>query len=184
MQIVGFRGDYYELTDSAKHKVKNLIYPVPNPKFPFLGVHFTRMWNGDVECGPNAVFTFKREGYGKFDFSIKDTMQAMFFPGTWKLLANNLNFAYNEYARAFSKKLFLKQLQRLIPSLQENEIKPGRSGVRAMALQPDGNMIDDFKIEFLQNSLHILNAPSPAATAALAIGQNVCEMAKKHFKLE
>jgi L-2-hydroxyglutarate oxidase len=184
MQIVGFRGDYYELTDSAKHKVKNLIYPVPNPKFPFLGVHFTRMWNGDVECGPNAVFTFKREGYGKFDFSIKDTIQAMFFPGTWKLLANNLNFAYNEYARAFSKKLFLKQLQRLIPSLQENEIKPGRSGVRAMALQPDGNMIDDFKIEFLQNSLHILNAPSPAATAALAIGQNVCEMAKKHFKLE
>ncbi|MFQ3575480.1 MAG: L-2-hydroxyglutarate oxidase [Cytophagales bacterium] len=183
MQIVGFRGDYYELTDEAKHKVKNLIYPVPNPKFPFLGVHFTRMWNGDIECGPNAVFTFKREGYGKLDFSLKDTTQALSFSGTWKLLVNNLDFAYNEYRRAFSKKLFLKQLQRLIPSLEESDLKPGRSGVRAMALQPDGNMIDDFKIEYLQNSLHVLNAPSPAATAALAIGQQVCEMAKQHFGL-
>ncbi len=181
MQIVGFRGDYYELTDAAKHKVKNLIYPVPNPQFPFLGVHFTRMWNGDIECGPNAVFTFKREGYGKLDFSLKDTTQALTFGGTWKLLINNFDFAINEYKRAFSKKLFLKQLQRLVPSLEMQDLKPGRAGVRAMALQPNGAMIDDFKIVYNDQSLHVLNAPSPAATAALAIGEEVRKMAETHF---
>lgn len=183
MQIVGFRGDYYELTDEAKHKVKNLIYPVPNPKFPFLGVHFTRMWNGDIECGPNAVFTFKREGYNKLDFSIKDTAKALSYKGTWNLLLDNFDFALNEYKRAFSKKLFHKQLQRLIPSLEITDLKPGRAGVRAMALKPDGKMIDDFKIEYKDNSLHVLNAPSPAATAALAIGEEVRMMAQKHFNL-
>lgn len=184
MQIVGFRGDYYELTDAAKHKVKNLIYPVPNPEFPFLGVHFTRMWNGDIECGPNAVFTFKREGYGKLDFNFKDTLQALSFPGTWKLLINNFDFAVNEYRRAFSKKLFLKQLQRLVPSLEMQDLRPGRAGVRAMALQPNGKMIDDFKIEYSDSSLHVLNAPSPAATAALAIGDEVRKMAEQHFGLK
>lgn len=183
MQIVGFRGDYYELTDEAKHKVKNLIYPVPNPQFPFLGVHFTRMWNGDIECGPNAVFTFKREGYGKLDFDLKDTSQALSFKGTWNLLFDNFGFAVNEYKRAFSKKLFHKQLQRLIPALQITDLKPGRAGVRAMALKPDGKMIDDFKIEYKDNSLHVLNAPSPAATAALAIGEEVRMMAQQHFNL-
>ncbi|MFN8436140.1 MAG: L-2-hydroxyglutarate oxidase [Cytophagales bacterium] len=183
MQIVGFRGDYYELTDEAKHKVKNLIYPVPNPQFPFLGVHFTRMWNGDIECGPNAVFTFKREGYGKLDFSLKDSAQALTYKGTWNLLFNHFDFAVNEYKRAFSKKLFHKQLQRLIPELEITDLKPGRAGVRAMALQPDGKMIDDFKIEYKDNSLHVLNAPSPAATAALAIGEEIKKMAKEHFNL-
>lgn len=183
MQIVGFRGDYYELTDEAKHKVKNLIYPVPNPQFPFLGVHFTRMWNGDIECGPNAVFTFKREGYGKLDFSLKDSAQALTYKGTWNLLFNHFDFAVNEYKRAFSKKLFHKQLQRLIPELEITDLKPGRAGVRAMALQPDGKMIDDFKIEYKDNSLHVLNAPSPAATAALAIGEEIKKMAKERFNL-
>ncbi len=183
MQIVGFRGDYYELTDEAKHKVKNLIYPVPNPDFPFLGVHFTRMWNGDIECGPNAVFTFKREGYGKLDFSLRDSAKALSYKGTWNLLFNHFDFALNEYKRAFSKKLFHKQLQRLIPELQITDLKPGRAGVRAMALKPDGKMIDDFKIEYKDNSLHVLNAPSPAATAALAIGEEIKTMAQSHFNL-
>lgn len=183
MQIVGFRGDYYELEDHAKHKVKNLIYPVPNPAFPFLGVHFTRMVNGDIECGPNAVFTFKREGYGKTDFSLRDTTQALAFPGTWKLFRKHWRFGLDEYKRAFSKQLFLERLQRLIPSLELSDLKPGRAGVRAMALGNDGLMIDDFKIEYKNNSIHVLNAPSPAATSCLAIGESVSNMAKEHFGL-
>ncbi len=184
LQIVGFRGDYYDLSPKGKHKVKNLIYPVPNPAMPFLGVHFTRMHDGSIECGPNAVFTFKREGYGKLDFSLKDTAQALSFSGTWKLLFNHFGFAVDEYRRAFSKKLFLKQLQALIPSLEMDDLVVGRSGVRAMALNPDGSMIDDFKIEYRENSIHVLNAPSPAATACLAIGDQVREMAEKHFNLK
>ena len=170
MQIVGFRGDYYELSDQGKHKVKHLIYPVPNPAFPFLGVHFTRMHDGETECGPNAVFVFKREGYGKLSFNLKDTVQALTYSGTWKLLRREWRFGLDEYKRAFSKRLFLKRLQKLIPSLEMGDLKPGRSGVRAMALGPDGDMIDDFKIEYKNNSIHVLNAPSPAATSALAIG--------------
>ena len=182
-KVVGFRGDYYELTDDAKHKVKNLIYPVPNPEFPFLGVHFTRMVNGDVECGPNAVFTFKREGYGKTDFNLTDTIDALSYSGTWKLFFKNMSFGIDEYRRAFSKRLFLKTLQGLIPSLQMEDIKPGRAGVRALLLGKDGDTKDDFRIEYSKNSIHILNAPSPAATACLAIGSDVCEMASKHFNL-
>ena len=182
-KVVGFRGDYYELTDDAKHKVKNLIYPVPNPEFPFLGVHFTRMVNGDVECGPNAVFTFKREGYGKTDFNLTDTIDALSYSGTWKLFFKNMSFGIDEYRRAFSKRLFLKTLQGLIPSLQMEDIKPGRTGVRALLLGKDGDTKDDFRIEYSKNSIHILNAPSPAATACLAIGNDVCEMASKHFNL-
>ena len=182
-KVVGFRGDYYELTEQAKHKVKNLIYPVPNPAFPFLGVHFTRMVNGDVECGPNAVFTFKREGYGKTDFNLKDTLDALSYSGTWKLLLHNFGFAYNEYRRAFSKKLFLQTLQRLIPDLNMDDIKPGRAGVRAMLLSEDGDTRDDFRIEYMGNSIHVLNAPSPAATACLAIGDTICEMARQQFGL-
>ena len=183
MQIVGFRGDYYELTDQAKHKVKNLIYPVPNPAFPFLGVHFTRMVNGDIECGPNAVFTFKREGYGKTDFSFRDTWDALTYKGTWKLFFQNMSFGINEYRRAFSKKLFLKTLQRMIPSLTMDDIKPGRAGVRALLLAQDGDTRDDFRIEYHGNSIHVLNAPSPAATASLAIGGYIAEEVEKHFKL-
>lgn len=182
-KVVGFRGDYYELTEEAKHKIKNLIYPVPNPDFPFLGVHFTRMTNGEIECGPNAVFTFKREGYGKTDFDWRDTIDALSYRGTWKLFFRNMTFGINEYRRAFSKKLFLKTLQRLVPSLTMDDIKPGRSGVRAMLLSEDGDTRDDFRIEYRDTSIHVLNAPSPAATASLAIGDNIREMAEKHFDL-
>ena len=184
MQIVGFRGDYYKLTDKAKSKVKKLIYPVPNPEFPFLGVHFTKMIGGDIECGPNAVFTFKREGYQKTDFSWKDTFEAISFLGTWRLFINHWKFGLNEYRRAFSKALFLKELKKMIPTLQMEDIIVGRSGVRAMALGNDGEIIDDFKIVVNKNNLHVLNAPSPAATACLAIGQQIMEKAKSHFNLK
>ena len=183
MQIVGFRGDYYELNDQGKHKVKHLIYPVPNPVFPFLGVHFTRMTDGEIECGPNAVFTFKREGYGKTDFDLKDTMDALGYIGTWKLFAKHWKFGLDEYKRAFSKRLFLERLQELIPSLTMDDIRTGRAGVRAMALGPDGEMIEDFKIEYKNNSIHVLNAPSPAATACLAIGEDITTMAQERFNL-
>ena len=183
IQIVGFRGDYYFLSGISKLKVNNLIYPVPNPEFPFLGVHFTRMINGDIECGPNAVFTFKREGYSKIAFSLKDTLQALSFSGTWKLFINHWKFGLGEYKRAFSKSLFLKQLQKIIPSLTMNDIIEGRSGVRAMALDRDGQVIDDFKIIKHKNNIHVLNAPSPAATACLAIGEHIMKEAKRHFKL-
>ncbi|MFN5295943.1 MAG: L-2-hydroxyglutarate oxidase [Flavobacteriales bacterium] len=183
-KVVGFRGDYYELTEQAKHKVKHLIYPVPNPDFPFLGVHFTRMVNGEIECGPNAVFTFKREGYGKTDFNLRDTMDALSYIGTWKLFMNNMKFGIDEYRRAFSKRLFLKTLQTLVPSLTMDDIHPGRAGVRALLLRQDGDTRDDFRIEYTDHSIHVLNAPSPAATAALAIGDNVREMAEKHFGLK
>ena len=183
MQIVGFRGDYYELSEQAKNKVNNLIYPVPNPEFPFLGVHFTRMTNGDIECGPNAVFTFKREGYNKTDFSLRDTLQALGFSGTWRLFINHWKFGLNEYKRAFSKSLFLKELQKMMPTLKIEDIVEGRSGVRAMALGSDGEVIDDFKIIKNKKNIHVLNAPSPAATACLAIGKQIMEEAKSHFNL-
>ena len=180
-RVVGFRGDYYELEDHAKHKVRNLIYPVPDPQFPFLGVHFTRMVNGDIECGPNAVFSFKREGYGKTDFSLKDTYDALTYGGTWKLFMKNASYGINEYRRAFSKNLFLKTLQKLIPSLKMEDIRPGRAGVRALLLGQDGDTRDDFRIEYGHQSIHVLNAPSPAATASLAIGNDVSKMAKEKF---
>ncbi|MBX2980523.1 MAG: L-2-hydroxyglutarate oxidase [Flavobacteriales bacterium] len=177
-RIVGFRGDYYDLTEQGKHKVKHLIYPVPDPRFPFLGVHFTRMTDGTIECGPNAVFTFKREGYGRTDFDVKDTLDALSYGGTWKLFMRNMGYGINEYRRAFSKRLFLRTLQRLVPSLTMDDIRPGRAGVRAMLLGTDGNMVDDFRIERVGNHIHVLNAPSPAATAALAIGAHIADMAK------
>jgi (S)-2-hydroxyglutarate dehydrogenase len=183
MRIVGFRGDYFDLTEVGMKKIKNLVYPLPNPEFPFLGVHFTRMTDGTTECGPNAVFTFKREGYGKTDFNLKDTVEALLYKGTWKLFFKHWRFGLDEYRRAFSKRLFLKQLQRMCPSLTMDDIKPGRSGVRAMALGDNGDVIDDFKIEYQQGSIHVLNAPSPAATACLAIGDEVVTMAEKHFGL-
>ena len=180
-RVVGFRCDYYELTEQAKHKVKNLIYPVPNPDFPFLGVHFTRMTDGEIECGPNAVFTFKREGYGKTDFDLKDTMEALGYGGTWKLFFNNMAFGINEYRRAFSKRLFLKTLQRMIPDLTMEDLRPGRSGVRALLLSQDGDTRDDFRISYTDRNIHVLNAPSPAATAALAIGEHIAELAEERF---
>ncbi len=183
MKIVGFRGDYYNLTAKGEQKVKHLIYPVPNPEFPFLGVHFTRMALGGIECGPNAVFTFKREGYHKTSFSLVDTLDALSYKGTWKLFFKHWKFGLNEYRRAFSQKLFLKTLQRLIPSLEMNDITPGHAGVRAMALGLDGVMIEDFEIKYKDNAIHVLNAPSPAASACLAIGEEITNMAEKHFSM-
>ncbi len=182
-KVVGFRGDYYELTEQGHHKIKHLIYPVPNPDFPFLGVHFTRMTDGEIECGPNAVFTFKREGYGKTDFSWRDTWDALTYKGTWKLFFSNARFGINEYRRAFSKKLFLKTLQRMVPDLTMDDLRTGRSGVRALLLRQDGDTRDDFKIIHEGNSIHVLNAPSPAATASLAIGNYIAKEVEEKFKL-
>lgn len=180
--IVGFRGDYYDLTEKGMSKVKNLIYPVPNAKFPFLGVHFTRMIHGGVECGPNAVFVFKREGYSKTAFSAKDTFDAFTFGGTWKFFGKHWKFGLDEYRGAFSKPFFLKRLRKLIPSLEMDDIVASRAGVRAMALGPEGEMLDDFKIEYNGNAIHVLNAPSPAATASLAYGSEIEKMASKYFQ--
>lgn len=174
-RIVPFRGDYYELKPEALHKVKHLIYPVPNPDFPFLGVHFTRMIKGGVECGPNAVFSFKREGYHRTSFSWKDTWSSLTFPGTWKLFAKHWKNGLEEYKRAFSKALFLKSLQELVPGINAEDIIPARAGVRAQALDQAGNLVDDFKIIEGPNSLHVINAPSPAATACLAIGAYISD---------
>ena len=183
MKIVGFRGDYYKLKDSSKHKVNNLIYPVPNPEFPFLGVHLTRMTDGSIECGPNAVYSFKREGYNKFSFNLIDTIESLFFIGTLKLFINHWKFGLNEYKRSFSKRLFLRDLQKLMPSLKLNDLEKGKSGVRAMALGEDGEVIDDFKIVKNNKNIHVLNAPSPAATACLAIADNIVLTFAKHFSL-
>ena len=173
MRIVPFRGDYYDLTESGMHKVKHLIYPVPNPDFPFLGVHFTRMIKGGVECGPNAVFSFKREGYSTTSFDMKDTLSALSYSGTWKLFAKHWKYGLGEYERAFSKARFLEALQKLIPSLTDSDIKPARAGVRAQALRSNGELVDDFVIEKGNAAVHVLNAPSPAATACLAIADEV-----------
>jgi L-2-hydroxyglutarate oxidase len=142
------------------------------------------MTDGEIECGPNAVFTFKREGYGKTDFNFKDTVEALGYIGTWRLFLGNMSFGLAEYRRAFSKKLFLETLQRLIPDLTMEDLKPGRSGVRAMLLNEQGDTRDDFRIEYTDHSIHVLNAPSPAATAALSIGEDILKMAEDHFGLK
>lgn len=183
IRIIPFRGDYSELSPAAAAKVRNLIYPVPDPQFPFLGVHFTRMVDGSVECGPNAVFSFKREGYGKTDFSLRDTWESLSYPGTWLLFARHWRYGLNEYARAFRKKRLVEQLQRLIPSIQPQDVHPAKAGVRAQALGPRGTLVDDFKIEAKGNAIHVLNAPSPAATASLAIGEHINQVATEHFRL-
>ncbi|MBP9068281.1 MAG: L-2-hydroxyglutarate oxidase [Bacteroidia bacterium] len=182
--IVGFRGDYYDLSAKGLNKVKNLIYPVPNPKFPFLGVHFTRMIKGGTECGPNAVFVFDREGYTKTAFSLKDTAAAFGFKGTWKFFAKHWQFGLDEYRGAFSKTYFLNRLRKLIPSLEMDDIEPARCGIRAMALGPDGEMLDDFKIEKHGNAMHVINSPSPAATASLAYGGEIAKTATEYFNLK
>ncbi len=183
MKIVPFRGDYYELTEEAASKVNNLIYPVPDPALPFLGVHFTRTIDGTVECGPNAVFSFKREGYGKHDFSLADSWDALSYRGLWKMFFRYWRYGLGEYTRSLSKALFLRQLKKLIPSLESEDIIPCKAGVRAQALKPNGEPIDDFRIERKGNSIHVLNAPSPAATASLAIGDYISQMAADYFKL-
>ena len=173
MKIVPFRGEYYELVPEKRHLVKHLIYPVPNPDFPFLGVHFTRMINGDVHAGPNAVLSFKREGYTKKDFNIKDFMETMTYAGFWKMAMPNMKEGMKEMIRSFSKQSFLKSLQRLIPELTEKDIVPTQSRVSAQTILSNGNMVDDFCIIPGINSMHICNAPSPAATASLKIGEEI-----------
>jgi len=183
IQIIPFRGEYYELTEDAGHLVKGLIYPIPNPEFPFLGVHFTRMVNGGVECGPNAVFSFKREGYDKTSFDFNDTIETVNFPGFWILAGKHWKMGMDEMYRSFSKTGFLKNLQKLIPSIQKNQLKVSPAGVRAMALLPNGEILDDFHFEMGENEIHVLNAPSPAATAGLSIGDEIVAKAKLAFSL-
>ena len=174
-KIIPFRGEYYELVPEKRHLVKHLIYPVPNPDFPFLGVHFTRMINGEVHAGPNAVLSFKREGYKKTDFNFKDFFEVMTYSGFWKMAMPNMKEGINEMIRSFSKQAFLRSLQRLIPELTEKDIVPTHAGVRAQAIMQDGSMVDDFLIDSKGRSIHILNAPSPAATASISIGQAISE---------
>jgi (S)-2-hydroxyglutarate dehydrogenase len=181
--IIGFRGDYYDLTEKGLDKVKHLIYPVPNPKFPFLGVHFTRMIKGGTECGPNAVFVFHREKYCRTAFSFKDTLEALTYKGTWKFFAKHWRFGLDEYRGAYSKTYFLKRLRKLIPTLEMDDIVASRCGIRAMALGPEGEMLDDFKIEKHGNAMHVINSPSPAATASLAYGNEIAVMAGEYFNL-
>jgi len=183
VRIVPFRGDYVELTPAAAEKVRNLVYPVPDPAFPFLGVHFTRMIAGGIECGPNAVFAFKREGYNKTDFSFSDTWEALSHWGTWRLFLRYWRPGLGECARAFSRQLLLKQLQRLVPALEMEDLRPGSAGVRAQALGPRGQLVDDFKIDATDRAIHVLNAPSPAATASLVIGDYVAGLAADRFGL-
>jgi len=173
IQIVPFRGEYFELIPEINHWVNGLIYPLPNPAFPFLGVHFTRMVSGRVECGPNAVFAFKREGYDKTSFDLNETIETFNFPGFWKLAGRHWKMGMEEYYRSFSKKAFVKELQKLIPKLRLEHLKKSPAGVRAMALNTEGEILDDFYFEKTGQAVHVLNAPSPAATAALAIGDEI-----------
>ena len=173
MKILPFRGEYYKLKPEKRYLVKNLIYPVPNPKFPFLGVHFTRMISGEIDAGPNAVLSFKREGYRKTDFNAKDLLESLSFPGLWKMAGKFAKEGLDEYIRSFSKKQFTKSLQELIPEIQEDDLIPAPAGVRAQALRSDGNMVDDFHIIQGKRTIHVCNAPSPAATASIEIGKEV-----------
>jgi L-2-hydroxyglutarate oxidase len=184
LQIIPFRGEYYKLKKEKEHLVKNLIYPVPDPRFPFLGVHFTRMMKGGVEAGPNAVLAFKREGYTKKDFSAADVSQMFFYSGFWKMASKYYRMGFGEFYRSFSKKAFVKALQKLIPEIQEADIEPGGAGVRAQALEPDGKLVDDFRIVEAKRMVHVLNAPSPAATASLSIGRTISDLVKKKFEKE
>jgi L-2-hydroxyglutarate oxidase len=173
LQIIPFRGEYYKLKEGSKYLVKNLVYPVPNPKFPFLGVHFTRMINGIIEAGPNAVLAFKREGYLKKDFSFHDVSQMLFYPGFWNMAVKHYKMGIGEFYRSISKSAFVKSLQKLIPDIDYDDVYYGGSGVRAQALEPDGKLVDDFRIAEAGKMVHVLNAPSPAATASLSIGKMI-----------
>jgi L-2-hydroxyglutarate oxidase len=184
LKIIPFRGEYYQIKKTKKHLVKNLIYPVPDPQFPFLGVHFTRMINGGIEAGPNAVLAFKREGYKKTDFSLRDILEMKLYPGFWRMAAKYYKMGFQEFRRSFSKTLFVKSLQKLVPEIQYEDIESGGAGVRAQALEPDGKLVDDFRIVEAERMVHVLNAPSPAATASLSIGKTISEMVIKRFNEE
>ncbi len=174
-QIIPFRGEYYELKPEKRYLVKNLIYPVPNPNFPFLGVHFTRMIDGSVHAGPNAVLGFKREGYKKSDLNLRDLAESLTYPGLWKLAAQYGAIGIAEMIRSWSKTAFVRSLQQLIPEVQAEDVIPIHAGVRAQALMPNGKLVNDFLIVEGQNALHVCNAPSPAATASLEIGKAIAD---------
>ncbi|WP_341228136.1 L-2-hydroxyglutarate oxidase [uncultured Arcticibacterium sp.] len=181
LKIVPFRGEYYELKPEKQYLVKHLIYPVPDPNFPFLGVHFTRMINGGVEAGPNAVLAFRREGYKKTDFKFSELAETLMWPGFQKVAAKYWKTGMGEYYRSFSKAAFTKALQALIPELKADDLIPGGAGVRAQACDITGGLLDDFKIIENTQSINVCNAPSPAATSSLAIGQTVSEMVLKRL---
>jgi L-2-hydroxyglutarate oxidase len=172
-RIVPFRGEYYHLRPERQYLVRHLIYPVPDPQFPFLGVHFTRLVHGGIEAGPNAVLTFKREGYSRLAFNFRDAMDILTFPGLWRFAGRHLRMCAGEMARSFSKTLFCRSLQRLVPELREEDLHEGARGVRAQAMTPDGHLQQDFTIHRDQYALHLLNAPSPGATASLAIADHL-----------
>ncbi|MBF8306107.1 MAG: L-2-hydroxyglutarate oxidase, partial [Acidobacteria bacterium] len=174
--IVPFRGEYYEIVPERQDLVKGLIYPVPDPKFPFLGVHFTRRIGGGVEAGPNAVLAFRREGYRKTDFSFADTMTTFSFPGFWRMAAKYWRSGLDEFYRSLSKRAFVRALQRLVPEIQESDLRPGGAGVRAQALDRSGRLLDDFHLVQDGAVIHVLNVPSPAATASLVIGRKIMDL--------
>ncbi|KAA0990281.1 L-2-hydroxyglutarate oxidase [Dyadobacter aurulentus] len=175
VRIIPFRGEYYKIKPEKHYLVKNLIYPVPDPNFPFLGVHFTRMIEGGIEAGPNAVFAFRREGYDKLDINFPELMESLVWPGFRKVAMKYWKTGMGEYYRSFSKAAFTKALQGLIPEIQSDDLIPGGAGVRAQACDYDGGLLDDFSIIENKNAINVCNAPSPAATSSLSIGQTVSE---------
>jgi L-2-hydroxyglutarate oxidase len=179
VRIVPFRGEYYDLVPARASLVRALIYPVPDPRFPFLGVHFTRRIHGNVDAGPNAIFAFKREGYRSGDFSLRDTMESLVFPGFWRVAAKHWRMGKDEAQRSVSKGSFVAGLQRLVPEVQGEDLVPGGSGVRAQAIHRSGALVDDFQFSQSDRMLHLYNVPSPAATASIAVGRAVVEMAAK-----
>lgn len=182
-EIVPFRGEYYEIAPQRAHLVRNLIYPVPDPRFPFLGVHFTRTVRGGVEAGPNAVLAFKREGYRKRDFDVRDLFSAVAYPGFWKMAGRYWASGAAEMVRSFSKAMFAHSLQKLVPEIEERDLRPGGSGVRAQALDREGRLLDDFSIVTAGSMIHVCNVPSPAATASLVIGRQIVDMAEENLGL-
>lgn len=181
LQIIPFRGEYYKLKKEKEHLVKNLIYPVPDTRFPFLGVHFTRMIKGGVEAGPNAVLAFKREGYSHKDFSGADILEMAAYSGFWKMAAKYYKMGMGEFYRSLNKNAFVKALQKLIPEIEHDDLTQGGAGVRAQAVDPKGNLVDDFRIVEAEKMIHVLNAPSPAATASISIGRALAGLVKKNF---
>ncbi|OFZ51835.1 MAG: hydroxyglutarate oxidase [Bdellovibrionales bacterium RIFOXYB1_FULL_37_110] len=183
LKIIPFRGEYYKLNAKKNNLVNHLIYPIPNPEFPFLGVHFTRMMDGVREVGPNAVFAFKREGYHKFSFSLKDTLENLTYPSFWKMGIKYWKMGLKELSMSLCKPLFLQAVREMIPDINLNDLTPSEAGVRAQALEPGGILVDDFRFVQSNNFLHVLNAPSPAATASLAIGKQILEKVEINFGL-
>lgn len=183
LKIVPFRGEYYKLVPERRSLVRNLIYPAPDPALPFLGVHFTRMIHGDIEAGPNAVLAFKREGYKKWSFSVKDTLETLSYPGFWHLVRRYGKTGIGEFYRSVNRRAFTKALQRMIPELSVTDLSPGGAGVRAQALDANGFLVDDFRIVEAERMIHVLNAPSPAATASISIGLSIARRAGKSFGL-